>query len=246
MCDTLCSESQHISITWYLFGITEDRYSKSSINIMSWYTIRHISLPLALASAVLILSLKWKAYNCLTRSYPGGLTQLWLRGARSTWIKILSNRLPCPHHISTHLAIWTITVSGSLSSCIVTVTPFTWYIYRRSIHDWRNPEYCRSSLVLIYTWNLKKWDVRTSINSDVLISSGNFRVTSKLHFCITPLIQYLKLGDSLSDGRESPAGSFLWLSACGRRVADLMIRSNMRMFNVISTRRVSHRNICRI
>jgi len=121
----LCGASWHIIIPWVLFGMADDRYSKSSTNNRSWCTLHHITRPFALASPVLIPSPKWEAYNRLAGQYPCWRTELWFPGARSRWIKILSNRLPCPRHYSTHLAVWTTTVSGLLCCCI--------WLWRRSL-----------------------------------------------------------------------------------------------------------------
>ena len=153
---TLCGASRHIIIPWVLFGIADDRYSKSSMNNRLWRTICHIALPFALASPVLILSLKWTAYYSLAGQYPCWRTQLLFRGARSPWIKILFNRLPCPDHFSMHIAFWTPTVSGLLCCCIVTVTPFARYIFWRRMYNARDPEVRRSRLALESAWNVEK------------------------------------------------------------------------------------------
>jgi len=93
MCRVLCSTSQNIIIPVVLFGIADDRYSKSSTNNRPWCTICHITLPFALASPVLILSLKQEAYISLAGQYPCWRTQLLFCGARSH--RIQDCRIDC-------------------------------------------------------------------------------------------------------------------------------------------------------
>jgi len=132
---TLNGPPRHNIIPWSQFGLADDRYSKSSTNNWLSCTVHHKTLPLVLASPVLILLLKWKAYNSLAGHYPCWRTQRLFHGDQSPWINILSNWFPCLRHFSTHLAVWTTTVSGLLCCCIVTVTLCAQYILWWRIHD---------------------------------------------------------------------------------------------------------------
>jgi len=230
---TRCSASWQGIIPWVLFGIADDRYSKSSTHNRSSCTIPYITLTFWLASTVLIVSLKRKAYDSLGGQDPCWHTELLFRGARSPLIKILSNQLPCLCQISTHLAFWTTTVSGLLCCCIVTVTTLTPYTFWRRINDAWNPEVLRSRLALICAWNVEKLDVWVSINTDMLIPSGNVRVAIVLHLLITPLMRRIKPGDNLSDTRESPKRGFRRTSALSERGFDFTICCKMQTFDLI-------------
>jgi len=243
---TLYGTSQHIIIPWVLFGIADDKYYKSSTNNRSWCTIHHITFPFVLASPVLILLLKWNANNSLAGQYPCWRAQLYCCGARSPWIKILSNQLPCPCHFFIHLAFWPTTGSALFYCWIVTVTPFAQYIFWRRIQDVWDPPVCRSRLPLVSAWNVEKWDVRASINSDMLVPSRHDRVAIMLRLLLTLLLRGIKPGDTLSDARESAIRSSLHISAFGESGSDLMICSRILTVNLIWKRPVSHRNICGI
>ena len=62
--------------------------------------------------------------------------------------------------------------------------------------NWWNPELCRSRLALWSAWNVKKYDVRASVNCDMLRHSWNVKVESTLYLLITPLMQGIKLGNN--------------------------------------------------
>jgi len=246
MCRTHCGASQHIIIPSVPFGIADDRYSQSSMNNRSGCNVHHITHPLALASRVLSLSLKQQSLSSLAEQYPWWRTRQLFRGARSPSIIILLNQLPCPCHFSTHLAFWTTTVSGLLCCSIVTVTLSTWYIFSLRIHIGRDQEVCRYRLNLVFIWNVKKYDVRASIYSYMLIPSGNNRVAIVLHLLMAPLMWGINPGDTLSGTRESLTRSFLHTSSFGERGSDWTICSRTLTLDLKLNRCSSHRNICGI
>jgi len=119
---TLRRASRYIIIPWVLYGMTDDWSFISSTSNMSWCTVCHITLSLALASPVLILSLKQWPYSRLAGQFPFWRTWLLIRGNGSLYITILMNGLHWLRHSSPHLAFWSITVSELLYSCMVTDT----------------------------------------------------------------------------------------------------------------------------
>jgi hypothetical protein len=246
ICRTLCGASRHIIIPWVLFGITDNSYSKSSTNNRLWCTIHIIILPVALASPLIILLLKRKAYNSLAGQYSCEHTQLLCPGAWSTRINILSNGLPCLHHLSIHLASWTTTVSGLLWCSIVTVMPFALYIFGRRIPNAQDPEVCKSRLAHWSGWNGEKLNVRVLIFSDMLISSGTVRGSIVLRLLTTPSMQGIQPGNNLSDARESPRRSFLHISVFSERGSHLTICCKILNFELIWNRHVCHCNLCGI
>jgi len=192
----------------------------------------------------MILLLKWKGYSSLAVQYRWWLTQLLFSGTWSHCNKLLSNRLPCPHHFSTHLAFWSTTVSGLLCSCIVTVTPFAQCILWWIVREGRDLEVNQSSLARLSAWNIEKQDVRASRNSDRLIFSGHFSVAIMLYLFITPLELGIKLGDNLSDTRESLARSYLNLDAFCKKRSAFTICCRILTTELTWHRCISHRNNC--
>jgi len=206
---TLCSALQHIIIPWAMFGITDNRYSKSSTSNRSWCNIYHVTRPWVSPSCACTLFQKRTAYSRLAGHYPSWCTQPLFCGARSDCIKILSNALSCSRHFSTHLVFWTETASGLLCCCILTVTPFTQCIFCQRIHNAWDLEVRRSRLVLTSTWNVERYDLSTWITSYMLIPPGNVWGRIVLHLLITPSMRGIKLGVNVLDTWECPTRSCL-------------------------------------
>jgi hypothetical protein len=70
---------------------------------------------------------------------------------------------------------------------------------------------------------MEKWDVRASINSDMLIPTVNVRVEILLYLLMTPLMRGIEAGDNVSHTRKSPRRGYLRISAITERGYELMI-----------------------
>lgn len=153
--------------------------------------------------------------------------------------------MPCLHHCSTHLALWTTSASGLFYCCIVTEMLFNQYIVWWKIYDALDREGCKSRLAPITTLNVDKLDVSTSMKSDLLISSGNVTVAIILNLLITLLMRGTKLSNELSDTTSSYTGSFLHISAFSKRGFELTICSRILILVLVWNRCICHYNISR-